>query len=48
MAAQFGWAPLVSLPDPALGTGATSTRPLPQTLRNMRLGGMLSRSLAGA
>ena len=47
MAAQFGRAPLASLPAPALGTSAASARPLLQAPHNVRLDGMLRRFFEG-
>ena len=48
MAAQFGRAPLASLPSPDLGNDAALTRPLLQAPHNLRLDGTLSRSSSGA
>ena len=48
MAAQFGQAPLASPLASALETGATSARPLIQAPHNVRLDGMIRRSLSGA
>ena len=42
MVAQFGQAPLASLPSPDLGNGAALTRPLLQAPHNLRLDGTLS------
>ena len=48
MADQFGQAPLASPTAPDLGNGAALTRPLLRAPHNLRLDGMLSRSLSGA
>ena len=48
MAAQFGRAPLASLPALDFWTGAASVRPLLRAPLNVRLYGRLSRSLSGA
>ena len=47
MAAQFGQAPPASLPEPALGTSATSDKPLLQAPHRVLLEGTLSQSSAG-
>ena len=47
MAAQFGRAPLASLPALDFWTGAASVRPLIQAPHNLRLDGILHHSLVG-
>ena len=48
MEAQFGRAPLASLPAPDFVTSAALARPLLQALCNVRLEGTMIRSSAGA